>query len=49
MLGLGVALAAIYALLTGVFAGVDPLPAEEIDERSRAGLVELLREAGGEQ
>ncbi|MEE2665943.1 MAG: hypothetical protein VX681_17660 [Myxococcota bacterium] len=49
VLGLGIALAAIYALLTGVFAGEVRLQAEEIDERSRAGLRELLRESGEER
>ena len=51
VLGLGIALTAIYALVTGVFVGgVTGVggggPGEEIDERSRAGLREVLREAG---
>ena len=50
-LGLGIALAAIHALGTGGFASGTGtgVPGEVIDERSRAGLREVLREAGQNQ
>jgi hypothetical protein len=45
ILGLAIALAAIYALVTGVFVGEDPASGEEIDAHSRERLRELLKEA----
>ena len=45
-MGLAFALAAIYALLTGVFLEETGAPSERIDERSRAGLREALIAAG---
>ena len=47
-IGLALAAAAIYALLTGVFEGNDAASGEKIDDRSREELRELLRktEAG---
>lgn len=50
-LGLLVAVSVIYALVTGVFRGSDNAndqEIEEIDERSRAELRELLREGDPE-
>ena len=49
VLGLGIALAAIYALVTGVFVGGTRGQGEDIDESSRAGLRELLQDSGGER
>jgi hypothetical protein len=49
VLGLGIALAAIYAVVTGVFAGGAGAPGEEIDASSRAALRELLKEAEQER
>lgn len=47
-LGLLVAVSVIYALVTGVFRGSDNANDQEIDERSRAELRELLREGDPE-
>ena len=44
VLGLGIALAAIYALVTGVFVGGGE-GGDEIDAQSRESLRELLKEA----
>jgi hypothetical protein len=49
VVGLAIALVAIYALLTGVFVKGTGAPSERIDERSRAGLREVLRQAEEER
>ena len=46
LVGVGVALSAIYVLLTGVSIGGARDIDHEIDERSRQDLRELLRESG---
>lgn len=46
LMGLAFALAAIYVLLTGVFMTGARETGQEIGERSRQDLRELLREAG---
>ena len=48
VLGLGIALAAIHALVTGVFASGagTAVAGQEIDQLSRAELREVLMEAG---
>ena len=46
VVGLGIALFAIYALVTGVFAGKPATTGEEIDARSREALRELLKDSG---
>lgn len=47
-LGLLVAVSVIYALVTGVFRGSDSTNSQEIGDRSRAELRELLREGDSE-
>lgn len=48
LLGLLVAVSVIYALVTGVFQGSESSNSEEIDDRSRAELRELLRKSDSE-
>ena len=48
-LALLAAVSVIYALVTGVFRGSDGATSEEIDDRSRAELRELLRKGDSEK